>query len=178
MDQLPTSQPGRILSCLKSRKFYYYVIFVMVAVATSVILRNVLKSTSNQQVKGPDKLKVENTLPAGYKYMIPPDGQLPKDFPKELVLAKDSKILRAEDTTDGTGANQKTVDLLAPLPVQETTDLYQKKIPELGWKVKASYAQGVLQIGEYAKDKLFLNVIISPKTATSSQVSLNLRAAK
>jgi hypothetical protein len=119
---------------------------------------------------------VSNELPKGYEFIPSVTGELPVGFPKELVLFRDAKILRGESTVDGTGVSHKITEYSTNQSSADVAIQYQTKLPALGWKLSGDpISQGTLQILNFTKDKTTLTAIISFKTATSAQISLDLK---
>lgn len=161
----------------KSISKWLWLVFVLVVMVGAAFWAVTILKTGEVS---PDLTKgkpiINNTLPEGYKYVATGAGEYPTGFPKELVLFKDAKIIRGENTTDGTGVNHKIVDYTINQSLAEVTSQYQSKLPPLKWNLSGKpITQGTLQILNFAKDKTTLTVIISTKTATSSQVSLDLK---
>jgi hypothetical protein len=161
-----------------SRKHFWYWSLVIIAAiaAAAVVLASALKPEDTQLNISKQIHKNNFSLPKGYKFTPVKTGEYPTGFPEELRLFKDAKIIRGENIIDSTGVNHEIVDFLISQPLANVAALYQSKLPALKWELLGNpVVQGSLQILNFTKDKTILTIVISTKSAASSQVSLDVK---
>ena len=115
--------------------------------------------------------KVSNEPPEGLVTVPAVKGELPEDFPKELVLYSYADILHGEDTTYKS-LNQKIAVFSVPDSPEAVYEFYKSNLPKTGWLlVNESPGEEVIVLTFQKEDKEF-EVLITPQSQ-GSQVRLD-----